>query len=250
MYSHARCSICLASNKIQSVPFATPLMVFIFYFVFPGISQLFKTAYMKIHTNYSNFKVCGGCRRPWFMARPSTEVLRLQNRGTLWTVPVYVQTAMYAVIKQCCPNCCGDPDSGCISKNFLKSLDAPAFSLPRHNLSRQLPSKLPVDLLSALLVWVWRGSVVPNLCPLYNSPYTALRRDPCLHSPGRAAGGDHRRELPQGVHGCGHHAWQPTTLSRPPGPGATATPAVTHPGGPAATKWVLFLDPLVSPSSQ
>jgi hypothetical protein len=36
-----------------------------------------------------------------------------------------------------------------ISKNFLKSLDAPAFSLPRHNLSRQVPSDLPANPLGA-----------------------------------------------------------------------------------------------------
>jgi hypothetical protein len=39
-----------------------------------------------------------------------------------------------------------------ISKNFLKSLDALAFSLPRHNSSRQLPSELPADLLTAHFV--------------------------------------------------------------------------------------------------
>jgi hypothetical protein len=39
-----------------------------------------------------------------------------------------------------------------------------------------------------------------------------------LHSPGWAVGGDHRREPPQGVHGRGHHAWQPTTLRQTPGP--------------------------------
>jgi hypothetical protein len=58
-----------------------------------------------------------------------------------------------------------------ISKYFLKSLDAPAFSFPRHNSSRQLPSKLPADLLSAHLVWVWRGSVVfPLGWPLSRPP--------------------------------------------------------------------------------
>jgi hypothetical protein len=39
-----------------------------------------------------------------------------------------------------------------ISKIFLKSLDAPAFSMPRHNMSRQLPSELLADLLNARLI--------------------------------------------------------------------------------------------------
>jgi hypothetical protein len=43
-----------------------------------------------------------------------------------------------------------------IIKNFQKKLDAPAFSLPRHNSSSSLhlPSELPAQLLSARLVWV------------------------------------------------------------------------------------------------
>jgi hypothetical protein len=48
-----------------------------------------------------------------------------------------------------------------IIKNFSKTLDAPASSLPRHNSSIQLPSELPAELLSAHIVKVPRGSVVP-----------------------------------------------------------------------------------------
>ncbi len=98
------------------------------------------------------------------------------------------------------------------------------------------------------------SSVPPHLGLLWRrgppsppSLWWPLRRPPPrtlhLHSPGRAAGGDHRRKLPQGVHGCGRHV-------RQPGPGATAMPAAAHPGGSAATKWVLFSDPLVSSPSQ
>jgi hypothetical protein len=65
-----------------------------------------------------------------------------------------------------------------ISKNFLKSLDAPAFSLPRHNSSRQLPSELPAELLNTRLVWVRRGGVVPPLNSLYDGPYAVLCRGP------------------------------------------------------------------------
>jgi hypothetical protein len=99
-----------------------------------------------------------------------------------------------------------------ISKKFHKSLDAPAFSLSRHNLSRQLPSELLADLLNARLIWVWRGgggspSPPPLRRPLCRPPLGTLR----LHSPDRAARGDHCHEPPQGVHGRGCHAWQPQT---------------------------------------
>jgi hypothetical protein len=91
-----------------------------------------------------------------------------------------------------------------LTQFFLESSDAPAFSLPRHNSSRQLPSELPADL-NARIVWVWRGSVVPPLHPHYNSPYTTPR----CHPLGRAARGDHCRDQPQGVHSCGRHTWHP-----------------------------------------
>ncbi len=42
----------------------------------------------------------------------------------------------------------------------------------------------------------------------------------------------------------------PRCRCRPPGPGVTATPATTHPGGPAASKPFLFSDPPVSPPSR
>jgi hypothetical protein len=54
-----------------------------------------------------------------------------------------------------------------IIKNFSKTLQVPATSLPRHNCSTQLPSELPADLLS--------GGVIPPLQSLYDSPYAVLR---------------------------------------------------------------------------
>jgi hypothetical protein len=42
----------------------------------------------------------------------------------------------------------------------------------------------------------------------------------------------------------------PQCRGRPPGPGVTAMPAAALPGGQAATKWVLFSDPVVSPAQQ
>jgi hypothetical protein len=65
-----------------------------------------------------------------------------------------------------------------IIKIFSKTLHIPAVSLPRHNSSAQLPDELPGSLLSAPLVWVRRGSIIPSLQPLYDSPYTVLRSGP------------------------------------------------------------------------
>jgi hypothetical protein len=53
---------------------------------------------------------------------------------------------------------------------FSKTLHVSAPSLPRHNSSTDLPSELPAELLSAPLVWVRRGGLLPPLQPLYNSP--------------------------------------------------------------------------------
>jgi transposase InsO family protein len=63
-----------------------------------------------------------------------------------------------------------------IIKNCQKTFDTPVFSLPRHNSHSGLPSELPAELLSARLVWVRRGGAVPPLQPLYDGPYTVIRR--------------------------------------------------------------------------
>jgi hypothetical protein len=62
-----------------------------------------------------------------------------------------------------------------IVKKFAKTLHVSAPSLP----STELPSELPAELLSAPLVWVRRGGLVPPLQPLYDGPYAVLRRSPC-----------------------------------------------------------------------
>jgi hypothetical protein len=61
-----------------------------------------------------------------------------------------------------------------IIKKFLKTLDAPAFSLPMHNSSSSLhlPSKVLAELLSACLVWVRRGGAIPLL---YDGPFAVIR---------------------------------------------------------------------------
>jgi hypothetical protein len=66
-----------------------------------------------------------------------------------------------------------------ISKKCLKSLDAPAFSLPRHNLSHQLPNELPADL-STRLIWVRRSSIIPLSTPSTTAPTPSSARDPAL----------------------------------------------------------------------
>jgi hypothetical protein len=65
-----------------------------------------------------------------------------------------------------------------IVKKFAKTLHVSAPSLPRHNSSTELPSELPAELLSAPLVWVRRGSLVPPLQLLYGGPYGVLRCGP------------------------------------------------------------------------
>jgi hypothetical protein len=65
-----------------------------------------------------------------------------------------------------------------IVKIFSKTLHVSAPSLPRHNSSNNLPSELPAEVLSAPLVWVCRGGVVPPLQPLYDGPYVVLRHGP------------------------------------------------------------------------
>ncbi len=65
-----------------------------------------------------------------------------------------------------------------IVEKFAKTLHVSASSLPRHNSSTELPSELPAELLSAPLIWVGRGGLVPPLQPLYDGPYAVLRRSP------------------------------------------------------------------------
>jgi hypothetical protein len=129
-----------------------------------------------------------------------------------------------------------------IIKNFSKTLHAPAVSLPRHNSSAQLPDELPADLLSAPLVWVRRGGVIPPLHPLYDGPYTVLRRG--LRSFTIRVGTRDEVIAVSRLKAC-------TAADATPGsPRRRGRPPGSHPGNLAATKRVSFSDPLVStPSS-
>ncbi len=73
-------------------------------------------------------------------------------------------------------------------KTFAKTLHVSAPSLPRHNSSTKLPSELPAELLSAPLIWVLRGGLVPPLQPLYDGPLRGpALRPPFLHHQSRVA---------------------------------------------------------------
>jgi hypothetical protein len=129
-----------------------------------------------------------------------------------------------------------------IVKNFSKTLHVPASSLPRHNSSTQLPSKLPAELFSAPLVWVRRGGIIPPCQPLYDGPYAVLRRVPCSFTI-RIGSRDEVIAVSR-LKAC-------TAADAMPGsPHNRGRPPGSHPGGPTSTKRVSFADPLVSsPSS-
>jgi hypothetical protein len=129
-----------------------------------------------------------------------------------------------------------------IVKKFAKTLHVSAPSLPRHNSSTELPSELPVELLSAPLVWVHQGGLVPPLQPLYDGPYVVLRRSPRSFTI-RVGSRDEVIAISR-LKACmvaGATPGSPRRRGRPPG---------SRSGGLAATKRVSFSDPLVSsPSS-
>jgi hypothetical protein len=128
-----------------------------------------------------------------------------------------------------------------IVKIFSKTLHVSSPSLPRHNSSTDLPSELPAELLSALLVWVRRGDLVPPLQPLYDGPYAVLRRGPRSFTI-RVGSRDEMVAISR-LEACTVADATPGSRcrhGRQPG---------SHPGGPAATKRVSFSDPLVSSPS-
>jgi hypothetical protein len=126
-------------------------------------------------------------------------------------------------------------------KNFSKTLHVSAPSLPRHNSSTDLPSELPAELLSAPLVWVRRGGLVPPLQPLYDGPYPVLRRSPRFFTI-RVGSRDEVVAVSR-LKAC-------TAADATPGsPRRRGRLPGSHPGGPAATKRVSFSDSLVSSPS-
>ncbi len=128
-----------------------------------------------------------------------------------------------------------------LSKKFSKTLRVSAPSLPRHNSSTNLPNELPAELLSAPLVWVRQGRLVPPLQPLYDGPYAVLRHGPCSFTI-RVGSRDE-------VVAISHLKACKAADATPGSPCRHGRPPGSHPGGPAATKRVSFSDPLVSSPS-
>jgi hypothetical protein len=127
-----------------------------------------------------------------------------------------------------------------VSTEFLR-YGIPKEFLPRHNSSTELPSELPADLLSAPLVWVHRGGLVPPLQLLYDSPYSVLRHSPRSFTI-RVGSWDEVVAVSR-LKAC-------TAVDATPGsPCHRGRPPGLHPGGLAATKQVSFSDPLVSSPS-
>ena len=65
-----------------------------------------------------------------------------------------------------------------IVNKFDTTVDAPVFSLPRHNSSQKLPDELPDDLAAARLVWVRCDAARAPLQRPYDSPYAVVAREP------------------------------------------------------------------------
>jgi hypothetical protein len=128
-----------------------------------------------------------------------------------------------------------------IITKFSKTLHVSAPSLPRHYSSTVLPRELPAELLSTPLVWVRQGIVVPPLQPLYDGPYTVLRRGPCSFTI-RVGSRDE-------VVAVSHLKACTAADATPGNPRRRGRPPGSRPGGLATTKWVSFSDPLVSSPS-
>jgi hypothetical protein len=129
-----------------------------------------------------------------------------------------------------------------IIKIFSTTSDVPVSSLPRHNSSVQLPSELSAEFLSAPLVWVRHGGVVPPLQPLHYGPYTILRCGPRSFTI--------RIGFWEEVIAVSRLKACTAADAKPGSPHRRGRPPGSRPGGPATTKRVSFSDPLVStPSS-
>jgi hypothetical protein len=71
---------------------------------------------------------------------------------------------------------------------IFKNLDVPAFSLPRHNSSTQLPSKLPAELLLAPRLGSSWQHHSPSLAALRWPLHRSALRTPLLHHPSQVPG--------------------------------------------------------------
>ncbi len=120
-----------------------------------------------------------------------------------------------------------------IVKKISKTLHVSA-PLPRHNSSTDLHRELLAELLSAPLVW---GGLVPPLQLLYDGPYAVLHRGPHYFTI-RVGSRDE-------VVAVSHLKACTAADATPGSPCCCSRPPCSHPGIPAATKWVLFSDPFL-----
>ncbi len=115
------------------------------------------------------------------------------------------------------------------------------FSLPRHNSSTLLPNELPAKPLSAPLVWVRCGGVIPPLQPLYDGPYAVLCCGPCSFTIQIGSRGE--------IIAVSHLKACTVADAKPGSPHCQGRPAGPCPGVPATAKPVSFSDPLISTPS-
>jgi hypothetical protein len=122
---------------------------------------------------------------------------------------------------------------------FLLLLCLGTILAPTFPVSCQLSCSLPAELLSALLVWVRRGGLVPPLQPLYNGPYAVMRHSPRSFT--IRDGSQDEVVTVSRLKACMATPGSPRRRSRPPG---------SRPSSLAATKRISFSNQLVSsPSS-
>jgi hypothetical protein len=128
-----------------------------------------------------------------------------------------------------------------IIKNLKKTLDAPAYSLPRHNCSSGLPRELKAELISARLVWICRCGTVPLLQPLHDGPFATI----CLGGRSFTLQVGSREEIVaiSCLKAC------TATDAAPGSPCCHGQPPGKRPSGSAAAKWVSFAQPLASTPS-
>jgi hypothetical protein len=128
----------------------------------------------------------------WSKEIPFYSSTSVHSRGKTLLFPQLMQ---FLVLQLSCPtNFCKEMNFLLmkLSKNLKKTLDGPAFSLPRHNSSTQLPAELPDELLRAPFFWLHRSSVShPASPPPLRRPLCCRAAGtPLLHHQGRVAGRD------------------------------------------------------------
>ncbi len=121
-------------------------------------------------------------------------------------------------------------------------MDAPAFSLPRHNSS--IPScrlSCQTSCCPPPFIWLRHGGFVPPLHRPYDGPYAVMQWGPCSFT--IRVGSQDKVVSDSRLKACTEAEAMSGSLRYRGGPLGKRL------GSPAATKWVSFADPLVSPPS-